>query len=81
MTEVGWIGLGAMGGPMAACVARSGHAVKGYDVDPGRARAVADDGVVPADTLIAAATGADVVVLMVATSWPASRATGRRSSW
>ena len=25
MTRVGWIGLGAMGAPMAACVARAGH--------------------------------------------------------
>ena len=36
MTRVGWIGLGAMGGPMAACAARAGHELRAYDVDPDR---------------------------------------------
>jgi 3-hydroxyisobutyrate dehydrogenase len=64
MTRVGWIGLGAMGGPMAAHVARSGHEVTAYDVDPARARAL--EGVTPAGSA-AAAADAEVVVLMVAT--------------
>jgi 3-hydroxyisobutyrate dehydrogenase-like beta-hydroxyacid dehydrogenase len=33
--QVGWLGLGAIGSPMAA---RAGHAVRGYDVVPGRLR-------------------------------------------
>jgi 3-hydroxyisobutyrate dehydrogenase len=67
MTRVGWIGLGAMGAPMAACVARAGHHTVAFDIDPGRAAALAADGVRPAGSVTDAAAGADVLVLMVAT--------------
>jgi 3-hydroxyisobutyrate dehydrogenase len=67
VTRVGWIGLGAMGSPMAGCVARAGHATTAYDIDPARAAALAGDGVKPAASIPDAATGADVLVLMVAT--------------
>jgi 3-hydroxyisobutyrate dehydrogenase len=65
--RVGWIGLGAMGAPMAACLARAGHPVRGYDIVPGRAADLAPDGVEPAGSIAAAVDGADLVVLMVAT--------------
>ena len=39
--RIGWLGLGAMGAPMAACLARAGHDVAGYDVVPGRAASLA----------------------------------------
>jgi 3-hydroxyisobutyrate dehydrogenase/putative dehydrogenase len=68
MTRVGWIGLGAMGFPMAACVARAGFDTSAFDIDPTRAQTLADDGVKPATSIREAATGADVLVLMVATS-------------
>jgi 3-hydroxyisobutyrate dehydrogenase len=67
MTHVAWIGLGAMGGPMAAAVARAGHATTAYDIDPARAGALAADGVKPAASAIEAARGADALVVMVAT--------------
>jgi 3-hydroxyisobutyrate dehydrogenase len=67
MTRVGWIGLGAMGGPMAACAARAGHDVVAFDIDPSRAAALAGDGVEAAATAADAAAAADVLVLMVAT--------------
>ena len=67
MSRVGWIGLGAMGLPMAGNVARAGHDVTAYDIDPGRAASLADDGVKPASSISQAATGAEVLVLMVAT--------------
>jgi len=66
MTRVGWIGLGAMGAPMAAVVAGAGHQVTAFDVDPARAASLAGAGVTAASTL-AEAAAADVVVLMVAT--------------
>ena len=75
MTRVGWIGLGAMGAPMAECAAQAGHEVIAFDVDPARTQ-VARAG--------EAATGVDLLVLMVATpeqldpSWRRSRATSRR---
>jgi 3-hydroxyisobutyrate dehydrogenase/putative dehydrogenase len=68
MTTVGWIGLGAMGAPMASCVAQAGHTVTAFDIDPGKAIALAPDGVKPAGTIADAAAEADVLVLMVATA-------------
>jgi 3-hydroxyisobutyrate dehydrogenase/putative dehydrogenase len=65
--RVGWIGLGAMGSPMAGCVARAGFDTAAYDIDPARARALAEDGVTPAASVREAAAGADVLVVMVAT--------------
>ncbi len=37
MTNVGWIGLGAMGSPMASFVAKAGHTVTAFDIDPQKA--------------------------------------------
>jgi len=68
MLRVGWIGLGAIGAPMAACVARAGHEITAFDIDPVRAEQLARDGVSPASTITQVATGVDVLVLMVATS-------------
>jgi 3-hydroxyisobutyrate dehydrogenase len=67
MTRVGWVGLGAMGLPMARCVARAGYKMAAYDIDPGRAASLAADGVKPAASISVVAAGADVLVLMVAT--------------
>jgi len=68
MTRVGWIGLGAMGSPMASFVAKAGHPVTAFDIDPQKAVALADDGVKAATTVSDAAADADVLVLMVATA-------------
>ncbi len=65
--QVGWLGLGAMGAPMAACLAGAGHDVAGYDVVPDRAQELAGAGVRPVRTVAAAVDGADVVAVMVAT--------------
>jgi 3-hydroxyisobutyrate dehydrogenase len=67
MLRVGWIGLGAMGAPMAACVARAGFETTAYDIDPRRAQALTAEGVAPAATIAHAVRGVDVVVVMVAT--------------
>ena len=66
-TRVGWVGLGAMGSPMVACAARAGFDARAYDIDPARARALADDGVTPAASIREAAPDVDVLVVMVAT--------------
>jgi 3-hydroxyisobutyrate dehydrogenase len=65
--RVGWLGVGAMGAPMAARAARSGHSVRAHDITPERAAALAADGVQPAETIASAAAAADVVAIMVAT--------------
>ncbi|TCO40523.1 3-hydroxyisobutyrate dehydrogenase/putative dehydrogenase [Kribbella antiqua] len=67
MTTIGWIGLGAMGGPMAQCVAAAGYPVSAYDVSLERARSLAGGDLTAVDSIRAAATGATVLVLMVAT--------------
>ncbi|MDF3608049.1 3-hydroxyisobutyrate dehydrogenase [Paracoccus sp. DMF-8] len=58
--KIGFIGLGNMGGPMAANLARAGHAVAGFDLT-----APMPEGVSRADTAAAAAQGADVVITML----------------
>ncbi|WP_412554859.1 3-hydroxyisobutyrate dehydrogenase [Shimia sp. MIT1388] len=58
--KIGFIGLGNMGGPMAANLAKAGHEVTGFDMAD-----VAIEGVTMADTGAAAATGADVVITML----------------
>ena len=65
--RIGWLGLGAMGAPMASCLARAGHDVAGYDVVPGRAASLAAGRLRAADTIAAAARDADLVAVMVAT--------------
>jgi 3-hydroxyisobutyrate dehydrogenase len=68
MVDIGWIGLGAMGAPMAAVLARAGHKVAAYDVNAAPAPALAGDGVVAAETVADAARDAEVLGIMVATA-------------
>ncbi len=65
--RIGWLGLGAMGGPMAACLARAGHQVHGYDIVPERAAALAAGGVAAASSIRAAVAGTELAAIMVAT--------------
>jgi len=65
--RIGWLGLGAMGAPMAACLARAAHDVAGYDVVPGRAASLTAGGIRAAGTIAAAVRDADLVAVMVAT--------------
>ena len=44
MPRIAFIGLGAMGLPMAANIAKAGFAVAGYDIDHARAAALAEAG-------------------------------------
>ncbi|AXK46693.1 NAD(P)-dependent oxidoreductase [Brachybacterium saurashtrense] len=63
---VAWIGLGAIGTPMARAAALAGHPVTAFDLNPAARDAVADVAV-PAASAREAVRGADVVVVMVAT--------------
>ncbi|MDX6337856.1 MAG: 3-hydroxyisobutyrate dehydrogenase [Streptosporangiaceae bacterium] len=65
--RIGWLGLGAMGAPMAGCLARAGHSVVAYDIVPGRAAALAGDGVRAADSITGAVRDAEIAAIMVAT--------------
>ncbi|SHN50803.1 putative dehydrogenase [Geodermatophilus obscurus] len=66
MAQVGWIGLGAMGRPMAARLLDGGHALIGYDVDRAAAAALGDRAKA-AGSPAEAAAGCDVLAVMVAT--------------
>ncbi|MHA6802839.1 3-hydroxyisobutyrate dehydrogenase [Salinifilum ghardaiensis] len=65
MAVIGFIGLGHMGGPMAANLVGAGNAVQGFDLDPQVLEAARANGVTPADSVTAAATGADAVITML----------------
>ncbi len=58
--KIGFIGLGNMGGPMAANLAAAGHAVTGFDL-----AAPMPEGVTKAASAAEAATGAEVVITML----------------
>jgi len=66
--RVGWVGLGAMGAPMASCAAAAGHRVLAFDVDPTRAQAIAGAGLEAVGSVADAAAGAQVLAIMVATA-------------
>lgn len=66
LPTVGWVGLGAMGSPMARVAAEAGFPVTAYDMNAAASAALAPL-VTPALSAREAASGADVVVIMVAT--------------
>jgi 3-hydroxyisobutyrate dehydrogenase len=63
--RVGFVGLGTMGGAMAANLARAGFAVTAWNRTPGRAAELADVGVALAPTAAAAAAASEVIVTIV----------------
>ncbi|CAI5476727.1 unnamed protein product [Closterium sp. Yama58-4] len=64
---VGFVGLGAMGGGMAAALVKRGFAVKGFDVYPPACEKLKSTGGAAAASAADAANGAGVLVLMVTT--------------
>src|SRR5699024_10881382 len=64
--SIAWIGLGAIGAPMARTAAEAGFPVTAFDLAPAARDALADVAA-PAASAREAADGADVVVVMVAT--------------
>ena len=65
MTKIAFIGLGNMGGPMAANLVRAGHEVSGYDVVPAALDHARDNGVSVAASAALAVAGAEVVITML----------------
>ncbi|GHI97079.1 3-hydroxyisobutyrate dehydrogenase [Streptomyces olivaceus] len=62
---VAFVGLGHMGGPMAANLAKAGHRVLGHDLVPAAVEAAARAGVEPVTFAAEAVAAADVVVSML----------------
>jgi 2-hydroxy-3-oxopropionate reductase len=65
MTTVGFVGLGIMGGPMAANLVKAGFDVIGHNRSPEPVRRLVDQGGRGAGSLADAVRDADVVVTMV----------------
>jgi 3-hydroxyisobutyrate dehydrogenase len=65
MSQIGFIGLGKMGLPMAQKLIKAGHSVCGYDIDAGALERLAVAGGVAARTLDVASMGVDIVITML----------------
>lgn len=65
MKKVGFIGLGNMGGPMAANLVKAGFSVTGFDLVQSSIDTASKQGVVAAATAIEAAKNADAIVTML----------------
>ncbi len=66
MTSIGFCGLGRMGAPMAARLVDAGHDVSVWNRTPERAESLVQNGAVQAASPAAAASGAEIVVTMLA---------------
>ncbi|ALJ21681.1 3-hydroxyisobutyrate dehydrogenase [Microbacterium sp. No. 7] len=65
MSTIAFIGLGHMGGPMAANLVKAGHRVAGFDLAPAALTAASAAGVELAASAAGAAATADVVITML----------------
>ena len=65
MAMIAFIGLGNMGGPMAANLVKAGHAVTGFDLSAASCSQARADGAAIAESAAGAVKGADVVITML----------------
>jgi 3-hydroxyisobutyrate dehydrogenase-like beta-hydroxyacid dehydrogenase len=63
--EIGWIGTGIMGAPMARRLIGGGHRVRVFNRSPEKARALEANGAIVAADAAACVAGTDVVFIMV----------------
>ena len=68
MVKIGFLGLGTMGGPMAANIIRGGHIVKGYDINQVARDKHVKNGGHMAESAAEAAKDADLVFTMLPNS-------------
>ncbi|MDI2035588.1 3-hydroxyisobutyrate dehydrogenase [Paenarthrobacter nitroguajacolicus] len=64
-TRIAFIGLGHMGGPMAANLVKAGYEVSGFDLAPSSLDQARTSGIKIAESAIAAVEAADVVITML----------------
>ena len=69
MSQIAFIGLGNMGGPMAANLVKAGHALRVFDLVPAALEAAKAAGAIASTSAADTLEGADVVISML----PASR--------
>jgi len=65
MASIAFIGLGNMGGPMAANLVKAGHKVTAFDLVAASRDQARTDGAAIAESSVAAVKGADVVITML----------------
>ena len=65
MADIGFIGLGNMGGPMARNLVRAGHRVTGFDVVPAALETAVGNGLEVVESAAAAARGRPIVITML----------------
>src|SRR4051794_28554589 len=65
MATIAFIGLGNMGGPMAANLVKAGHTVMAFDLVAASRNQAQADGAAVADSAVAAVKGADAVITML----------------
>ncbi|HZD67274.1 MAG TPA: NAD(P)-binding domain-containing protein, partial [Acidimicrobiales bacterium] len=65
MTTIGFIGLGIMGGPMAANLVTAGHDVVGYNRSRPKVDRLVEQGGRGATSVAEATTGAEVVITVL----------------
>ena len=65
MARIGFIGLGNMGGGMAANLAKAGHDVRAFDLSADALAKAKSAGCLPMDSAAAAAEGAEAIVTML----------------
>ncbi len=65
MTSIGFIGLGHMGGPMAANLVKAGHAVKGFDLAQPLLDQARENGVTACASLVEAVADVNTVITML----------------
>lgn len=68
MAKIAFIGLGNMGGPMAANLVKAGHEVTVFDLVASAVQTLVDAGASSAETAVEAAKGKDFVVSMLPAS-------------
>ncbi|MBB1291861.1 3-hydroxyisobutyrate dehydrogenase [Pseudoalteromonas sp. SR44-5] len=66
--SIGFIGLGNMGGPMAANLVKAGHQVKVFDLNRSVVNLLAENGAIAADDAKHCATDVDVLISMLPAS-------------
>jgi 3-hydroxyisobutyrate dehydrogenase len=65
VSDITFIGLGNMGGPMAINLVKAGYDVRGFDLAKSSKEAASQSGIVIADSAAEAARGASVVITML----------------
>ena len=65
MTQIAFLGLGNMGGPMSTNLVAAGHGVRGFDPVPAAVAAAAAGGVAVFETAAQAVSGTEVVITML----------------